>query len=131
MKTFYTTRYLTALITLMGMLFVQMSAFACQDVHLSQSSQHVMMAMDDAEMADMPCCAHEKQAKALLCEAHCHPDGTLDKATITDVPELLAAQFYEIPVMASAYQDEPHHSFAPFTRTTAPPITIRHCCFRI
>jgi hypothetical protein len=107
-------RFLTALIALFGMLFMQLAvaSYTCP----------------------MPGCDQVDQAQPALCHAHCQ-DGTssLDKAEAPVVAPAAVIVFAILaPLEPLAPLGPPGAEPASFLqRSTAPPISIRHCCFRI
>ena len=124
-------RVLTVLIALFGMLFMQLAvaSYACPglQVGIEQTA-----APDDGQA--MPDCAATGTPKPALCHAHCQ-DGSssLDKAelkTFTPAAVLFAPVLIAFdPVLPSP---QPRHAaFSLLQRITAPPISIRHCCWRI
>lgn len=71
-----------------------------------------------------------------LCHLHGHGEPSkqsLDKTPALDVPPfvpatlMLEVQFFDAALIDDA---RPHRPIA-LTRTTAPPVAIRNCCFRI
>ena len=108
-------RFLTALIALFGMLFMQLAvaSYACPT---------------------MPGCDQLDPAQPALCHAHCQ-DGkaSLDKAEAPVVsPAAVIVSALPAPLAPLAALGLPGAEPASFLqRSTAPPISIRHCCFRI
>ena len=115
-------RVLTALIALIGMLFMQLAvaAYACPGTNGIAPPT----AMADCDEAD--------PAAPALCHAHCQDDQTsLDK------PEARTAaatvMFFMTLVAAEPVSDGTRARSEPASllrRSTAPPISIRHCCLR-
>ena len=126
-------RVLTVLITLVSLLFMRfsMAAYSCPG-NAAQVAGVAAMAQ-----AGMPCA--ESMALAMddalpnLCHAHCQA-------------EHLSADTYHVPALAvpvelgSSFLASPRALLIPpgaflqealLTRTTAPPLAVRHCCFRI
>lgn len=127
-------RFLTALVALFGMLFMQLAvaAYACPG--LSSGSGSVTMAADASPMQSMPGCDQPDPAKPALCHAHCQ-DGksSLDKP---DVPVVSPATVMVStiltplqPLLPARVAGAEPPSF--LHRITAPPLSIRNCCFRI
>ena len=127
-------RILTALIALFSMLFMQaaVASYACPGLQGAGSTES--MVGDEGSTAAMPGCDQADPAQPALCHAHCLDGKTsLDKP---EVPTLSPAAFIVsailvqprplLPVTQSASEQPPF-----LHRTTAPSISIRHCCFRI
>jgi hypothetical protein len=127
-------RVLTALIALFGVLFMQLAvaSYACPGLQGSGTQQ--AMVDDVAPMESMPGCNQPDPVKPALCHAHC-----LDGKTSLDKPQtpvaapaavIVAAILTPIePLLpASSPGDQPEFALS---RSTSPPIAIRHCCFRI
>ena len=107
-------RILTALIALFGMLFMQLAvaAYACP----------------------MPGCDQIDEAQPALCHAHCQAGKSApDKAEAPVVtPAAVIVTAILAPPEPLAPVGLPGAEPASFLqRSTAPPISIRHCCFRI
>lgn len=127
-------RILTALIALFGMLFMQLAvaAYACPGLAGSADSQAAVAA--GAPASSMPGCDQPDPAKPALCHAHCQ-DGksSLDKPempVVSPAAVIVSAILTPLDPLAPACLPgaEPP-SF--LQRSTAPPISIRNCCFRI
>jgi len=126
-------RVLTALIALFGMLFMQLAvaSYACHGLRPGSAEPATAAPADEA---DMPGCDQPGMSRPLLCHAHCQ-DGksTLDKPearTAAPAAVLIAAiPVASLPVVPELHPR--HESASLLQRTTAPPISIRHCCFRI
>jgi hypothetical protein len=127
-------RILTAFAALFGMLFMQLAvaAYACPGLMGSDLPQAV--ADDAAPMSSMPGCEQPDLAQPALCHAHC-----LDGTSSLDKPQTPVASPAAVIVSAILTPTEPLlPARAPGTRpdfllsrTTSPPIAIRHCCLRI
>jgi hypothetical protein len=123
-------RVVAALIALFSMLFMQLAvaSYACPGVQAAMTD-----AMSD-DAAAMPDCEDDGASRSALCHAHCQ-DGksSLDKPevrTVAPAAGLLSAIVVAAdpaPPGRQAGFDSP----SLLRRTTAPPISIRHCCFRI
>ncbi|WP_245783571.1 hypothetical protein [Paracidovorax konjaci] len=116
----------------MSLLFMQLAvaSYVCPGVQ-----QKIAEITATAE-AKMPCAEsmsiNMDDAQPNLCQAHCQAGHqTADKyelpaplnISVVPVSFLLPDM---VPVFGGAPLQPPH-----LKRTTAPPITIRHCCFRI
>lgn len=126
-------RVLTVLIALFGMLFMQLAvaSYVCPGLP-SAGAEQSMAAPDDEQ--GMPDCNQSGSAKSPLCHEHCQ-DGKslLDKPEVrTPAPAavLLSAIFTAAQPVLPAIEPRGDASSL-LQRITAPPISIRHCCFRI
>lgn len=135
MKLSRTSRLITALVALCGMLFMQLAvaAYACPSWSAGQSGQIDAALASAAGMSDMPGCEGMDQEQPALCHAHAHADSqALDKPAAPQIPLFMplilvaAWQPPEVALPVSAAPPAP-----PMTRATAPPLSIRNCCFRL
>lgn len=123
------SRFLPALVALLGLLFAQLAvaSYACPGEEA--------MAMARMMDAEAPCCGDAvADPEPALCQAHCQQgDRSLDKPPAPS-PALAAAA---LPLPAAAQATGPPIGAPPgeqaslLARATAPPLAIRHCCFRI
>lgn len=126
------SRLITALLLLVSLLFTQLAVagYVCPS-DLEKAAQIAAMAQ-----ADMPCAesmaASMDEAQPNLCHAYCQAGHqTADKYELP-APlgiNVLSFDFFQpdrAPVSLGAPLQLSH-----LTRTTAPPLSIRHCCFRI
>lgn len=126
------TRLITVLFALISLLFMQLAVagYACP-VTGSRATEISAMAE-----AGMPCAEsmamNMDDAQPNLCHAHCqvgHQSAdkyqTPSPPAMDTLPADLALQVI-IPLFALAPLQPPH-----MQRTTAPPLTIRNCCFRL
>lgn len=133
MKLSRTHRILTALIALFSMLFMQ-AAVASYTCPALQGGDLGSTVVDQPSMAAMPGCDRPDTGNPALCHAHCL-DGksSLDKPqvpTVTPAAVLVSTLLFPLePLLASPQPVAEQPSF--LRRATAPPIAIRHCCFRI
>ncbi len=124
-------RCLTALIMLFSMLFMQyaVASYACPGMEMGQAA-----AGGDQSMQDMPGCRGMDTQQPSLCHAHDQVGHqSLDKPELPHVQPFVAATMTQVVSdvevtyrSISSPPDSPH-----LARTTAPPLSIRHCCFRI
>jgi hypothetical protein len=126
-------RVLTALIALFGMLFMQLAvaAYSCPGLQGGGMDASAMLA-DDAP--SMPDCEPSGASQPALCHAHCQGDTpSLDKPQVqTFTPAVVL--FWPVPAAIEPVLARPQvhpEASSLLQRTTAPPIAIRHCCFRI
>lgn len=126
------TRYLGALFALISMLFMQLAVagYVCPSTGIDQgahaSSQPAMQSMAGCDGMDMQ--------QPALCHAYAQ-DGkqTLDKP---DFPGVQPFTPGALSLVVQVIQDQHHPvSIQPASDllawATAPPLSIRHCCFRI
>ena len=122
------------MITIFSLLFAQLAlaSYACPDLNVAKS---VATAMDGAQM---PGCANMdvdlKMDPPGLCHAHCQAGNqSADTPQVPSVQPFVAAQLTmvlrvaDVAVPCQAF----HMEEALLKRSTAPPLAIRHCCFRI
>ncbi|WP_457330296.1 hypothetical protein [Rhizobacter sp. P5_C2] len=136
MKLSRTYRILTALIALFSMLFMQAAVASYTCPALQGGGDLGSTVVDQPSMAAMPGCDQPQpdSGNPALCHAHCL-DGksSLDKPqapTVTPAVVLVSTILFPLePLLASPQPVAEQPSF--LRRTTAPPIAIRHCCFRI
>ena len=127
---------LTALVALCSMLFMQfaVAAYACPALMGGPESAagSVMAAMPDCDQVHAPSPA-DAQSPA-LCHAHCQDvKSALDKpeaavvAPALSVVSAILVPLQAVVVMTPGAADRD----SLLLRITSPPISIRHCCFRI
>ena len=112
---------------LVAMVFMQLavSAYACP---MLADALHAKTEMVSAD----PCCDHAGIAQPGLCQKHCQ-DG---QQNVSDSPAPLPALTYAAPVVLDLAITQ-STSFSTTTllpsllHATSPPLSIRHCCFRI
>jgi hypothetical protein len=126
------TKFVTAIVTLFSLLFMQLAvaSYACPKLTPVEPPA-VMMQASGQPMADCP--EIDKQRPS-LCQAHAHKTPqSLDKAEPPPVQPF-------VPVSLVALIEAPDEAIptgfstpASFllASSTAPPIAIRHCCFRL
>jgi hypothetical protein len=115
--------------TVVSILFMQfaVAAYSCPAPNpvLATASAGMCADMDTVKM---------DPANSALCTQHCQPDkASLDKAEAPMVAPLLVLGIL-LALLIETVSRLPLFSFRNFThlqRATAPPLSIRHCCFRI
>lgn len=126
------TRLTTALFALISLLFMQLSvaSYACPGAEAKVAAISAM-----AE-ASMPCAqsmtVNMDEDQPNLCKAHCQAGQQVADKYELSAPVALTAlpPDFLMPVVAPVLQGAPMQ--APhLMRTTAPPVAIRHCCFRL
>lgn len=133
MKLTRKTRLTAALLALVSMLFMQLAvaAYACPGLLMGDQGTE-MLSQSQPDSGSMPGCDRPDPKQPALCHAHCQ-DGkqSLDKAELPPIPPALAIGFFTAVVNFDILQ-RPFSTPVPLlTRTTAPPLSIRNCCFRI
>ncbi|TBR76558.1 MAG: hypothetical protein EPN64_07045 [Burkholderiaceae bacterium] len=125
-------RLITVLFALVNLLFMQLAvaSYACAS-QLQKVNEAAVMAK-----ADVPCAQSMQlsmdDAQPSLCQAHCQAGQ--QSADTHELPSPVALSALPvaltlpvaIPVFFGAPLQAPH-----LKRTTAPPVAIRNCCFRI
>lgn len=129
------SRFIAALIALVGMLFMQLAvaSYACPGLSVPQE-RHELSATIDLDMQEMASCAEKDLAQPNLCHAHNHAgEQSLDKPQTPPVQGFvatgLALPLYpaELAYRAATAPSE----ITLLSHATAPPMAIRNCCFRI
>jgi hypothetical protein len=125
MKLSRPSRFIAALLTIFSLLFTQLAvaAYACPASNAAAMSA----------MGDMAGCQAMDMDQQGLCAAHCDPGHqSLDTPGAPHVQPFVAAAL--AVVLISAHAQQPAAALPDayrLTRTTAPPLSIRNCCFRI
>lgn len=135
MKTSRSTRLLTAIVALLSMLYMQLAvaSYVCPGVPVGSQDSG---ASARAAMADMPDCQGMDAVQPQLCDLHAHGEPAkqpLDNPAAADVPPFVpSVLILELqPVDAGLDCDATSYRPIALARTTAPPVAIRNCCFRI
>lgn len=127
------TRLTAALLALVSMLFMQLAvaAYVCPGLQMGDQGA-VMLSQSQPDSGSMPDCDQPDPKQPALCHAHCQ-DGkqSLDKAELPPILPALASGFFTAVVNSDILQRPFSTSVPLLTRTTAPPLSIRNCCFRI
>jgi hypothetical protein len=128
-------RLITVLFTLCSLLFMQLAvaAYACPGIGAKVAQVASATAMAEA---GMPCA--ESMTLAMddeqphLCQAHCQAESQsaeksqlLSLLAVDALPSAPALQI-ALPTLVVAPLQAPH-----LQRSTAPPLSIRNCCFRL
>jgi hypothetical protein len=133
MKLTRRSRFITALVALSSVLFMQLAAaaYACPDLQLRKANQ-AMSAADAPDVGAMARCAKIDQQQANLCKAHCD----VASQSVDTLPHA-AIEAPVLPLLAVvAPPDIDHPTKSTFqsillTRITAPPPSLRFCVLRI
>lgn len=131
MKSIRSFRVVAACIALFSMLFMQLAvaAYACPGASMGGQS----VAVPSVAMAG---CEGMDRSQPTLCHVYARGDAakqSLDKPPAFDVPPFVPMALVmalDLVERSSLLDDAPWMP-ALRSRSTAPPIAIRHCCFRI
>ncbi len=129
-------RFLTALIALVGMLFAQLAVagYSCP-AHQAGITSEAAMAPVNSDDQRMPGCEQMDKELPSLCHAHAQgANQSLDKPELPPLPPFSAAALTLVVThiaMSDFSVDHFPQSSPLLARITAPPLSIRHCCFRI
>jgi hypothetical protein len=124
-------RLLTVMFSLWALMLSQaaIAAYACPA--LVKAAEIAAMAH-----AGMPCAEHmaaeADEAPVALCHGHCQP--TPQSADHFQVPTIAAASQIDAILNVAAPVAAPEAIFLQsplLRRSTAPPLAVQHCCFRI
>lgn len=128
-------RFVTVLFVLLSLLFMQLAVagYVCPGRLAEKAEVTTRAAMTQADMpcADAMAMAMDREQPS-LCRAHCGVDQqSADKYQVPAVVCLtdLATSFPLSPVTPALLGVQVQVSL--LTRTTAPPLAVRHCCLRI
>lgn len=129
MKLLRTQRVFAALVTVLSLLFTQLAvaAYACPEFAAEAMAIQVMQ---DA----MPDCDDMVMSEPGLCQAHCSSDHqSLDAPATPHVAPFVATGLVTVLPVGDSFHRALATRVSPtmLSRTTAPPLAIRHCCFRI
>jgi hypothetical protein len=136
MKLSRPSRLVAALIVLISMLFAQLAiaGYACPSFNTASSGDSMSMSMNSSGDQAMPGCMGSDKLQPSLCRAQDqNSNQSLDKPVTPHVSPFLASAFtliFRNIALASASAD-PQPQTLLLTRSTAPPLSIRNCCFRI
>jgi hypothetical protein len=128
-------RWYAAAIALISMLFMQLAvaAYACPQLNVASSGERGQP-MEMARGHQMSCCEKPDPVQPALCHAHGQVGKqSLDKPEPPPVPPFSAAGF-AVSLHAVHMRDNTASAAtdsASLAHTTAPPLAIRNCCFRI
>ena len=121
------SRFFAALVTLFCLLFAQLAvaAYACPSLKT--------MPVAAMSGADMPGCQSMKMDRNGLCQAHCEVgQQSLDIPGTPCIAPFVAAELALVLVDATVATSTPLLLDGDLlARSTAPPLSIQNCCFRI
>lgn len=129
------SRFVAALIALFSMLFMQLAvaSYACPNVRTAHDTAAVMMSPDSSAQT-MPGCVGMDLEQPSLCHAQDQVGNqSLDKPNFPQVQPFIAIGLTQALVYIDAAYRPLTAQPRPFVlaRVTAPPLSIRNCCFRI
>lgn len=125
-------RFLSAVIALLSLLFMQLAVAAYACPNLAQEPQR--SAMLDASGQPMADCPEVDKQNPSLCQAHTQKAAqSIDKAEAPSIQPFTALALIMHVLMPQAPAESgPGIAAASLqARSTAPPIPIRNCCFRL
>lgn len=130
------SRFIAALITLFSILFMQfaVASYACPAMKMGQDSDESVAMSMSYDSEDMSHCTGMDQEQPSLCHAYDHAGKqSLDKPELPTAQPFIPAQLVMATVTIEnlANVSPGRSTSALLTRTTAPPLSIRNCCFRI
>ena len=131
------SRFVTALVALFSVLFMQLAvaAYACPTIQATpeiESNAGWASADEHSEMAG--CEGGVDLEQPALCFAYAQEGSqSLYKPTVPDIqPAVVIDVVRQIVDTAFVFRPESTHAQAPWLmRASAPPLSIRNCCFRI
>jgi hypothetical protein len=127
------SRVAAAVVALFSMLFMQLAVAAYACPAMSPTPGHMTMPADSVEH-NMDNCKGMDMKTPSLCHAHDQAGNqSLDKPGTPQI-QPFAASGLALPIISAGYAAVPSQATPKslvLTRTTAPPISIRNCCFRI
>ena len=128
-------RVITALIALIGVLFTQLAvaAYVCPNVQFKVANAAHAMA-SPGKSHHMPGCGMTDMVYPALCHAHAHAGAqSLDVPQLPHVSPFMILTLQAIVIDGAELQRAIEVSVPPLilARSTAPPLSIQHCCFRI
>lgn len=129
MKLSRTQRVFAALFTVLSLLFTQLAvaAYACPDLAPEAMAAKVMQEA-------MPGCTDMDMVKPGLCHAHCASGHqSLDAPAAPHIGAFIATGLVTVLPAGVVFHSVLPTRITPalLARSTAPPLAIRHCCFRI
>ena len=134
MKLIRHSRFATALLVLVSMLFMQLAvaAYACPNL---QSPEIAAGGTPVVENCDQPMAGDGKLDAAApnLCYSHCDVvQLSVDQPQTAKIPALATTDFLVVPIAfeVTSRSSTPRFSLL-LARANDPPLAIRNCCFRI
>lgn len=126
-------RLITVCLALISLLFMQLAvaSYACPGAQSSWVTDRAAMAE-----AGMPCAEtmslRMDGEQPHLCQAHCQASQqTADKYELPALASAALADIAYTPFIAPAVSEKAPVQAPLLMRSTAPPLAVQHCCFRI
>lgn len=135
MKLSHPSRFVAAFVALFSMLFMQLAvaSYACPGLAMGGGNDMMSAVVAMPTMTD---CEGMDQSQPALCHAHAQDQQSkqsLDKTQLPDIQPFMAVGLvlasYSVELATGPLPPQPESAF--LARSTAPPLAIRHCCFRI
>ncbi len=135
MHSFRRFRKTAAFIALFAMLFMQLAlaSYVCPDEPLGTETAAVP-AHVVAEYEAMPGCVEVDMEQPGLCHAHAQVGNqSMDKPDVPQIQPFVAHGFTQKLLTVDVFRSTTNPGFPAslIARATAPPLSIRNCCFRI
>src|ERR1035437_3760647 len=137
MKMSRQSRIFAAMFALVSILFTQLAVagYLCPSTQIAHDMESLAASMAAVDGHDMSKCeGMDTSDKSVTCHEHNQTGNqSLDKPELPNVSPFIATML----VQTVTNVDRPAHSVNPpvadllLTRSTAPPLSIRNCCFRI
>ncbi len=129
-------RLIAALIALFSILFAQyaVASYACPALNRGHATEAMAMSADMDNMQAIAGCQGMDNMQPGLCHAHAQVGNqSLDKPELPQVQPFLAIglALTLIPLDVAFHPVRIQPDALALTRSTAPPLSIRNCCFRI
>jgi hypothetical protein len=129
------TRFAAALIALFSVLFMQfaVASYVCPQHLAGQTTEPTTLSMS-SDLRSMTECQGMDSVQPNLCHAHDQAGNhSLDKPELPQVQPFVAATLALTlsPIAVANHPLVNKREQARLVRSTAPPLSIQHCCFRI
>jgi hypothetical protein len=129
-------RFIATVLTLISVLFTQLAvaAYVCPSMQIGQALATIAALESTVEHQVMAGCDGMDSEQPVLCQDHGQvSQQSLDKPAFPDVSPFIATTLVQaIGLADSADQDTTVQGADRFlTRSTAPPLSIQNCCFRL
>ncbi|MFC0170751.1 hypothetical protein ACFFKC_22045 [Pseudoduganella danionis] len=132
MKFSRTSRFVAAIIAVFSLLFTQLAVASYVCPGMSMPERATMTA--DAGMPPMANCTGMDKAQPSLCHAYGHTGHqSLDKPDLPQIPPFHPITLVQTVILldVSMPTDIAALTDTSLAHAIAPPVSIRHCCFRI
>jgi hypothetical protein len=135
MKLSRPSRFVAALIALFSVLYMQfaVASYACPGLTMDHANESVTMAADGGDESMDGCMGMDKEQPS-LCHAYDQAGHqSLDKPTVPPLEAFIPVGLVLTLVITDTAVLPIHAHAEPslLARATAPPLSIRNCCFRI